>query len=233
MAQKRMFSKEITRSARFLMMPQSSRLLYYDLGMEADDEGIVEAFTVLRTTGAAEDDLRILVAKGFVLILNEDLVTYITDWRRNNTIQSDRRHESIYHDLLVKVLSDTSCIQAVSILDTEESPDKYRGDLAKERVSPGAPTLEQVEAFCKERNSPVDPQRFYHKNAAHGWRDAVGRPITNWQSLLISWEPLETKYSADKESKRSRYDLNPGADAENDPRWANVHYDIGPQHFEE
>ena len=65
------------------------------------------------------------------------------------------------------------------------------------------------------------------KNAAHGWRDADGRPIMNWQSLLISWEPLERKYSKDEGSRRDRYDLNPGVEAENDPRWDSVHFDIG------
>ena len=83
MAERRMFSKSVVSSARFLRMPQTSRLLYYDLGMAADDDGVVEAFTVIRTTGAAEDDLRVLVAKGFITVLNEDLVSYITDWRIN------------------------------------------------------------------------------------------------------------------------------------------------------
>lgn len=64
MAERRMFAKSVINSARFLTMPPSSRLLYYDLGMAADDDGVVEAFTVMRTTGAADDDLRVLVSKG-------------------------------------------------------------------------------------------------------------------------------------------------------------------------
>lgn len=59
-------------------MPPTSRLLYYDLGMQADDDGVVEAFAVMRTTGANEDDLKVLATKGFVRVLNEDLVTYIS-----------------------------------------------------------------------------------------------------------------------------------------------------------
>lgn len=68
-------------------MPSTSRLLYYDLGMQADDDGVVEAFSVMRTTGATEDDLTVLASKGFVRVLNEDLVTYISDWSRNNLIK--------------------------------------------------------------------------------------------------------------------------------------------------
>lgn len=123
MAERRMFSKAIIGSAHFLRMPATSRLLYYDLGMQADDDGIVEAFAVMRTTGANEDDLKVLASKGFVHVLNEDLVTYITDWKRNNYIQKDRYHPSIYSKLLVRLSNqnpmETKCIHDVSGLDTQ------------------------------------------------------------------------------------------------------------------
>lgn len=106
MAERRMFSKSIINSARFLRMPQTSRLLYYDLGMSADDDGIVEAFTVIRTTGAAEDDLRVLASRGFITVLNDDLVSYITDWSVNNQLRKDRHKPSIYAELLVKIADD-------------------------------------------------------------------------------------------------------------------------------
>lgn len=103
MAERRMFAKSIIGSARFLRMPPSSRLLYYDLGMYADDDGVVEAFSVMRQTGATEDDLRVLVGKGFVRVLNDDLVSIITDWNTNNFIRSDRYHPSVYKDLVLQL----------------------------------------------------------------------------------------------------------------------------------
>ena len=93
MAERRMFARAVTSGARFLRMPVTSRLLYYDLGMAADDDGCVEAFAVMRMTGATEDDLKVLVSKGFVRVVNEDLVVYITDWQANNQIRKDRYHE--------------------------------------------------------------------------------------------------------------------------------------------
>ena len=99
----RMFSNQITQSARFLRMPPTSRLLYYDLGMAADDDGVVEAFATLRMTGATEDDLRVLVSKGFIKVLNDDLVTLILDWRVNNILKADRYKPSIYTPLLVQI----------------------------------------------------------------------------------------------------------------------------------
>lgn len=103
----RMFAKSIIGSARFLRMPPTSRLLYYDLGMAADDDGVVEAFSVMRTTGANEDDLKVLASKEFVRVLNEDLVTYISDWSQNNLIKKDRYHPSVYHELLVQLNAGT------------------------------------------------------------------------------------------------------------------------------
>lgn len=72
MANRRMFAKSVTGSARFRRMPPTSRLLYYDLGTRADDNGIVEAFRVMRLTAANEDDLRVLVYKGFVTVLDDE-----------------------------------------------------------------------------------------------------------------------------------------------------------------
>lgn len=111
MAQRRMFSIKIIDSAKFLKMPSSSRLLYYDLCMRADDDGVVEGFNVLRMTGATEDDLKILVAKEFIKVLNEDLVAYVTDWKEHNKIRADRKVDSIYKDLLLQILPDIKLLE--------------------------------------------------------------------------------------------------------------------------
>lgn len=120
MAARRMFAKSVVQSARFLQMPVSSRLLYYDLGMAADDDGVVEAFTVMRMTAASTDDLRILVSKSFIEILNDELVVLIKDWATNNQIRSDRYHESIYKDLIKR--STTTCLPSDTDLDTSGLP---------------------------------------------------------------------------------------------------------------
>ena len=120
MAERRMFSKRVVRSARFLKMPSSSRDLYWQLGIEADDDGIVEAFNVMRLIGASEDDLRVLVAKNFVQILNDDLVAYITDWNENNKIRADRKIDSIYKDLLLQLNPE------VKLVEPRERADRKR-----------------------------------------------------------------------------------------------------------
>ena len=62
MAEKRMFSRKIVESDAFLDMPTSAQALYLHLGMEADDDGVVNAPNgVRRSVGASQEDLRLLV----------------------------------------------------------------------------------------------------------------------------------------------------------------------------
>ncbi|ART99122.1 hypothetical protein [Lactobacillus gasseri] len=118
MAQRRMFSQRIVESARFLKMPPSTQCLYFHLGIHADDDGVVEGYNVMKQTGSTEDDLKILAAKGLITVLNADLVTYINDWKENNRIRSDRKVDSIYRDLLVRMLPDIEIQQAKARADT-------------------------------------------------------------------------------------------------------------------
>lgn len=104
MASRRMFSARVTESTRFIKMPATSQNLYFHLGMHADDDGVVEAYPVMCTIGASEDDLRVLISKGFATLLNDDMVTFLNDWLENNNIRSDRKVDSIYKDLLVHVI---------------------------------------------------------------------------------------------------------------------------------
>lgn len=117
MAERRMFSKRVVGSARFLKMPISTQCLYFHLGLNADDDGIVEAYTTIKQIGATEDDLKVLVAKGFCKVLNEDLVTYITDWRENNKLRADRKIDSIYKDLLLQIVPDADVQQMINRAD--------------------------------------------------------------------------------------------------------------------
>lgn len=113
-----MFSQRIVESARFLKMPPSTQCLYFHLGIHADDDGVVEGYNVMKQTGSTEDDLKILAAKGLITVLNSDLVTYINDWKENNRIRSDRKVDSIYRDLLIKMLPDIELQQAKTRADT-------------------------------------------------------------------------------------------------------------------
>ena len=91
-----MFSKEVTTSDLFVDMPSSSQLLYFHLGMEADDEGFIgNAKMLSRAYGSNNDDLKLLEAKGFIIAFPSG-VTVVKDWNLNNKIRKDRQKPTIY-----------------------------------------------------------------------------------------------------------------------------------------
>ena len=81
MAQRRMFSKEVSESDMFLDMPSDAQLLYFHLGIQADDDGFVSPQRVMRMVGITNKDaLGLLAAKKFVIPF-QDGVVVITHWR--------------------------------------------------------------------------------------------------------------------------------------------------------
>lgn len=95
MAQKRMFDRAIIDTDKFMDLPVSGKALYFLLGMEADDEGFVSPRKVLRVHGGTDDDVKVLIAKGF-LIPFESGVVVITDWNKNNWLDSRRVRSTEY-----------------------------------------------------------------------------------------------------------------------------------------
>ena len=98
LAQKRMFTMKIVDSDAFLDMPLSTQCLYFHLNMRADDDGFIgNPKRIMKIIGASEDDLRLLIAKRFVLTF-EDGVIVIKHWRMHNTLSRDRYAETSYTD---------------------------------------------------------------------------------------------------------------------------------------
>ena len=95
MAQRRMFSPKIVGSDAFLEMPTSTRELYFQFGMYADDDGFISPRKIMRMIGASDDDLKMLIAKRFVLPF-ENGVIVIKHWRVNNLIRKDFYQETQY-----------------------------------------------------------------------------------------------------------------------------------------
>ena len=96
MAQRRMFSLKITNSDPFTEMPLSTQALYFHLAMNADDDGFVDGVKrIQRSIGASDDDLKLLIAKCFIIPFESGIVV-IRQWRIHNYIQKDRYVPTIH-----------------------------------------------------------------------------------------------------------------------------------------
>ena len=106
MAEKRMFAKTIIDSDAFLDMPLSTQALYFHLSMRADDDGFINnPKKVQRMIGCSDDDLRILIAKNFIIPFESGIVV-IKHWRIHNYIRSDRYKSTIYQNEMSMLTSE-------------------------------------------------------------------------------------------------------------------------------
>ena len=96
MAERRMFAKTIIDSDAFLDMPLSTQSLYFHLSMRGDDEGFVNnPKKIQRMIGASEDDLKLLIAKNFIIAFESGVIV-IKHWRIHNYIRGDRLQPTVY-----------------------------------------------------------------------------------------------------------------------------------------
>lgn len=203
MAERRMFAKTIIDSDAFLDMPLSAQALYFHLSMRADDDGFVNnPKKIQRMIGASDDDCKLLVMKRFILTFESGVIV-IKHWRIHNYIQKDRYKETLYKKEKNALALDaknayteatkTPCIQNGHGMYTQDSIGKDSLEIEKDnnigakttRFKP--PTVEEVTAYCTERQNNVDPQKFVDYYTANGWQ--VGRnKMKDWKAAVRTWE---------------------------------------------
>ena len=172
---------------------------------------------------ASGDDLKLLMAKGFVIPFDSG-VCVIRDWKVNNYIQSDRYTPTLYMEekkhLSCKKsgqydYSDTPCIQSVPELDTQGrvvEDRRVKSKSVKAASPPRAsrftpPTLAEVQAYVSERQSPVDPQGFLDFYAAKGW--LVGKtPMRDWKAACRNAESWERWAKQPDKNRIRSYDAD-------------------------
>lgn len=161
MAERRMMSKSIIKSDTFLDMPATTQNLYFHMLLDADDDGFINApKSIMRMIGAKEDDMKVLVAKQFVIPFESGVVV-IKDWKIHNYIQNDRYKPStlperdllnIQKDKTYTLKSDvsrmdTECIQTVSIGKDRLGKDR----LGKDRIG-----KDSIDTLCHVSHDDVD-----------------------------------------------------------------------------
>lgn len=203
MAQKRMFDKTITNSDEFLEMPDSSQNLYFHLSMNADDDGFVNSWkSIMRMTGHKEDDLKVLIAKQFIIPFDSGVIV-IRHWRINNYLRADRYVETKFKDELEQLELDDNLVYQRST-NGIHSIDKNSIDKKRIVYKTKKPTLEEVKEYCLERNNNVDAEAFIDYYEANGWVQGKGKPIKDWKACVRTWERnrinehKETRYEREK-----------------------------------
>ena len=213
MAKKRMYSKDVTDSDDFIEMSSAAQALYFHLNQGADDDGFNNQIQLaMLKAHASTDDLKILMAKSFVIRFDSGVIV-IKHWRMHNTLRKDRYIPTNYQEELrmlgikengsytlgCQVVAEglpSGCpsIDKISRDKSSVVEESIEGDAedinvpskpSQKRFTP--PTVDEVREYCIVRSNSVDPQRFVDYYTSNGWM--VGKnKMKDWKAAVRTWE---------------------------------------------
>lgn len=191
MGNRRMISKTVTQTHRFLRLPLEAQALYFHLIQNCDDDGVVEAFPVIRMIGASEDNLGLLEIRNFVRLLNDEMVYYVVDFLEQNTVRRDRYTPSIYKDLLeqnaenlITDSDDNTGLPLGNQTATTGKPNISKDNISKGKVSKGS-SKESQEEKTTTTTAPIFSQEFI--NLYQSFEQESGRPLSAIQQQELGY----------------------------------------------
>lgn len=209
MAQRRMFSKKIVETDVFMEMSPTAKLLYFYLNMSADDDGFVgNPKTIKLISGATDDDLKILIAKQFIIPFDSGVIV-IKDWKIHNYIQKDRYNQTQYLDEKKQLLveengSYTKCIQDVSNLDTQDRLGKDRLGKDNNNMSDKSDEVipySEIISYLNEKtgrgfrnvdaNKKLIKARWNEGFKVEDFKTVIDNMVTNWSGKIFNGVPAE------------------------------------------
>ncbi len=160
MAERRMFAKTIIDSDAFMEMPLSTQALYFHLSMRADDDGFVNnPKKVQRMIGCSDDDLKLLLAKSFLIGFDSGVVV-IKHWRMHNYIRKDRYKPSIYETEKTMLSMNENDVYMLGIPPVNQATyqldPQVRLELGKDSIELGYITTTTIEEEERAENFSTD-----------------------------------------------------------------------------
>jgi hypothetical protein len=193
MANRRMFSKAIVQSSKFLRMPVSARELYFQLGMYADDDGYCEWYPVVQLCSARESDLQTLHSNELVIIFDKD-VLLVKDWKVNNLIKSDRYTPSIYVGKYALLEDGTQAEPTVFQSGTQVVPQDRIGKDSKVKVrkveeSASLWSIKKEDFFQELAEANQVPVEFVQSKYQDlvDYCESTGKTYKDYAAALRSW----------------------------------------------
>ena len=217
MANKRMFSIGIIDSDQFLDMSMEARLLYYDLGMRADDDGFVNSpKKIMRITKVTDKSLDELEDKGFIFRFVSGVLV-IRHWNINNNMRKDTYHETSYTEEKAQLVLDSASIYQLRNEYVTDSSRDYNDDetecaedvsqirldknsINQPKVNSGKNKLDSIcseQKISSELEQPTNPD------------DCIEFPVLGGntyipKSLIEEWESVYTNVDVMQEVLKAR-----------------------------
>lgn len=55
------------------------------------------------------------------------------------------------------------------------------------------PSLQEIQAYVREKKLLVNAEQFYDYFEAGNWKDSKGQPVRNWKQKILTWNKFESK----------------------------------------
>lgn len=177
-----MFAKTIIDSDVFLDMPLSTQALYFHLSMRADDDGFINnPKKIQRIIGSSDDDLKLLIAKNFIIPFESGIVV-IKHWKIHNYIRNDRYKETVYQE--EKALLDTKGNKAYTLGIPNDNQMDTQNRIGKDRIG-----KDRIDIRTHAREDEIQPLPF---DVEKVWKDTykVYPKQSYSHSAKIAWLDL-------------------------------------------
>lgn len=196
MAERRMFSQKIVDSDVFLDMPLSAQALYFHLCMRADDDGFINnTRKIQRMIAASDDDLKLLIAKRFLIAFKD--VVVVKHWNMHNQIRKDRYKPTQYKEEY----------EMLSLKDNGSYTEQYIVEQEIERaVTNWKPNDNHLSTICQ----PTDSIDKVIKDKAIKGEGISGRNMDYenirdlFNSICVSYPKVKTLSDARKKTIKAR-----------------------------
>ena len=131
--------------------------------------------------------LRNLESRGLITAIRGEVngVPYCNYIVCEESLQNARVSPQNATDTLANCNGDPRKMQGKTITEIENNPNEAIYNSARPRFV--KPTLEEVQAYCEERQNGIDPQAFIDYYTSNGWK--VGNsPMKDWKAAVRTWE---------------------------------------------
>ena len=202
----RIIKESICTSDNIDQLTAFQETMFYRLIVNCDDYGRMDArpkilsakLFPLKDIRAAqiEDGLRALTSAELVTIYEVDGKPFLQmkTWERHQQIRAKKSKypspdsgKDVSDNICKQMIADDSkCPRNPIHSESNPNPIQKSGARTATRFTP--PSLEEVSAYCKERDNHIDPAHFIDYYAARGWELKPGQKVRDWKACIRTWE---------------------------------------------
>ena len=157
---------------------------YYDRLVRLSDEEVGHLFRALMLYHSGRELPDFIGAEGIAFDFIRDDID-----RMEEKCETNRRNrKSSKDDEAERIVTNANEQERNAIYkDKDKDKDKEKENKKREGVRFTPPSVEEVRAYCQQRNNGIDAEAFVAFYASKGWK--VGNsPMKDWKQCVITWE---------------------------------------------